>query len=143
MVVDAAPTAPASAPARPDLPVAIDSQPAPDAPSERPVPDAVIEIEPGSTKLAPKMRTRLTEIARLLKEDERSQLRLEGYVPVGGSPAWNLGVAEKSLRLVRDYLESLRVPAYRIQLAVFGGEHEQRRDNHRHWVEVYLLRGRR
>ncbi|MDR1995731.1 OmpA family protein [Azonexus sp.] len=121
----------------------IDRLPVPVVRPDEPVPDAVIKVEPGSATLTPEMRARLAEIARLAKEDERSQLRLEGYVPDGGSPAWNIGAAEKSLQLVREYLESLRVPARRIQLAAFGGEHERQRDDHRHWVEVYLLRSRR
>ncbi|HEX6736379.1 MAG TPA: OmpA family protein [Azonexus sp.] len=119
----------------------LDRRPAvrPDAPA----PAAVIKVEPGSTTLTPEMRGRLAEVARLAREDERSQLRLEGYVPDGGSPAWNIGAAEKSLRLVREHLESLRVPARRIQIAAFGEEHDQQRDDRRHWVEIYLLRSRR
>lgn len=108
-----------------------------------PQPDAVIKIDPGSSALSPEMRTRLAAIARLAREDERSTLRLEGYVPDGGSPAWNIGAAERSLRLVREQLEALRVPARRIQIAAFGEEHELQRDERRHWVEIYLLRARR
>ncbi|MCL2635501.1 MAG: OmpA family protein [Betaproteobacteria bacterium] len=135
--VEALPAVPALALSR------IDHLAAPVVRPDEPVPDAVIKIEPGSAALTPEMRARLAEIARLAKEDERSQLRLEGYVSDGGSSAWNIGAAEKSLRLVRAYLESLRVPARRIQIAAFGGEHARQRDDHRHWVEVYLLRGRR
>ncbi|MDR0775825.1 MAG: OmpA family protein [Azonexus sp.] len=142
--VEALPAVTARAPVL-ALSTQIDRLPAPTpvARADEPAPDAVIKVEPGSTMLTPEMRARLAEIARLAKEDERSQLRLEGYVPDGGSSAWNIGAAEKSLQLVREYLESLRVPARRIQLAAFGGEHGRQRDDHRHWVEVYLLRSRR
>lgn len=140
--VETPPAVTAQAPAL-ALSTQIDHLPEPVVQLDEPVPDAVIKVEPGSTTLTPDMRARLAEIARLAKEDERSQLRLEGYVSDGGSPAWNIGAAEKSLQLVREYLESLRVPARRIQLAAFGGEHERQRDDHRHWVEVYLLRSRR
>ncbi len=135
---------PARAPAGLTLATRIERLPAATAKTpEGPAPDAVIKIEPGSATLTPEMRARLGEIARLAREDERSQLRLEGYVPDGGSPAWNIGAAEKSLQLVREYLESLRVPARRIQFAAFGEEHDLQRDDRRHWVEVYLLRSRR
>ncbi len=117
--------------------------PLPAAQADAPAPDAVIKLEPGSAALTPEMRVRLAEIARLAKEDERSQLRLEGYVPNGGSPAWNIGAAGKSLQLVREYLESLRVPARRIQMVAYGGEHARQYGDRRHRVEIYLLRSRR
>lgn len=106
-------------------------------------PAAVIKVEPGSVALSAEMRRRLAVVARLARDDERTLLRLEGYVPDGGSPAWNIGAAERSLRLVREQLESLRVPARRIQVAAFGEEHDEQRDDRRHWIEIYVLRPRR
>lgn len=111
-----------------------------DIPSPSPAPDAIIKVNPDGSALSEEMNGRLLKIARLAKEDERIVIRLEGFVPDGGSPSWNIGAAEKSVSLVKERLESMRVPARRIRAAAFGEEHEVERDQQRHWVEIYLTK---
>lgn len=103
-------------------------------------PDAVIKIDPGSGGFSAEMEGRLAKIANEAKRDERILLRLESHVPDRGSPALNIGLAEKVLQKVKERLQELGVLSRRILLASFGGEHEKERDSRRHWVEIYLLR---
>ncbi|MDZ4255468.1 MAG: hypothetical protein U1A72_23100 [Sulfuritalea sp.] len=105
-----------------------------------PEPDVVIKINPGSGGFSKEMEGRLAKIANEAKRDERILLRLESHVPDRGSPALNIGLAEKVLQKVKERLQELGVLSRRILLASFGGEHEKERDSRRHWVEIYLLR---
>lgn len=103
-------------------------------------PDAVVKIDPGTGKLTPEMEGRLHGIVDEAKQNDRTIIRLECYVPEGGSPSMNLGVADRTLQIVKDRLQELGVPSRRILLASFGSEYDEERDPHRHWVEIYLLK---
>ena len=116
-------------------------------PAEAPVrrrqqPDAVIKIQPDSQQLSREAEAHLQVIAQQAKADEKLILRLESFVPDGGSSALNLGLAEKSLLAVKARLVELRVPPRRILVAPFGDEHRMKRDTLQHWVEIYLVRPR-
>lgn len=116
---------------------------APPAPAAAaPAPDAVIKLSPGSEQLAPEMEARLAKIAEAARRDDRLMLRLESYVPDGGSPSVNLLRAEQSLHLVKKRLVGMAVNPRRIVMAPFGGEYTTARDERRHWVEIYLIRPR-
>ena len=104
--------------------------------AEEPV--AVIELPPMADSLSPEMTARLHEVAEAAKADERVALWLEGFVPDGGSPALNIGLAEQSLMVVRKQLIALRVPVGRIQLIPFGEHHNRARSPTNHWVEIYV-----
>lgn len=106
-------------------------------------PDVVIKVNPDGNLLPADMQARLQTVAEQMKADERLTIRLEGYAPDGGSPVWNMGAAEKTVRLVKDRLEAMRVPARRIQIASYGEEHEVERDKRWHWVEIYYVRPRK
>lgn len=121
--------------------VAAPPAPAAAAPAGPP-PDAVIKLNPGSEKLAPEMEARLAKVAEAARRDERVMLRLESYVPDGGSPSVNLLRAEQSVQLVRKRLVDMAVNPRRIVMAPFGGEYTTARDERRHWVEIYLIRPR-
>ena len=127
---------------QPETPIAVQENSAALPPPDSPQPDAVIKINPGSDRLSNEMETRLAGIARQANADERLMLRLESYVPDGGSPSLNLGRAEQSLQLIRKRLVDLNVSPRRIFLAPFGGEYATQRDERRHWVEIYLIRQR-
>lgn len=105
-----------------------------------PEPDAVIKLDPGSDRLSMEMESRLLKVAAEATQDQRIILRLESHVPDIGSPALNIGIAEKALQTVKGRLQALGVLPRRILLASFGGEHDLERDSRRHWVEIYLLR---
>jgi hypothetical protein len=132
---DAAATAPQPAPA------AKDRAPAAVAPAG-PQPDAIIKLNPGSDRLTGEMEARLAAIAARAREDARVMLRLESYVPDGGSPSLNLLRAEQSLQLIKKRLVDLEVSPRRIVLAPFGEEYATARDERRHWVEIYLIKPR-
>jgi len=108
--------------------------------SPDPEPDAVIKLDPGNGEFSSEMESRLARIANEARQDERIILRLESHVPDRGSPALNIGIAEKALQKVKERLLAHGVLPRRILLASFGGEHEKERDPLRHWVEIYLLR---
>lgn len=126
---------PAPAPVAGSAPPPVPAQPGP-------APDAVIKLNPGGEPLSREMEMRLSAIAAKAREDDRILLRLESYVPGGGSPSLNLLRAEQSLHLVRKRLVELDVSPRRILLAPFGGEYVTARDERRQWVEIYLIRPR-
>lgn len=103
-------------------------------------PDSIITIDPKSGRLSEEMAQRLREIADQIRQEDRIIVRLESYVPDGGSPALNLGRAYQTLQIVRDRLQGMGIPQRRIQLASFGEEYDEERDPHKHWVEIYLVR---
>lgn len=111
-----------------------------DMPDKGVKPDAIIKLRAGSSSLSPEMRLRLQRVADSIAGDDRASIRLVGYVPEGGSSAWNIGEAERSLRVVKQYLEKLRVPSRRIHTASFGDEHKSVARRNQDWVEVYILR---
>lgn len=104
-----------------------------------PEPDAIIKLDPGTGRFSAEMEQRLAAIAAHALNDERTIVRLESYVPDGGSPALSIGMAEKILQKVKERLQALGVTPRRILLASFGSEHRIQRDPSRHWVEVYFL----
>ncbi len=104
--------------------------------AEEPV--AVIELPPIADSLSLEMTARLREVAEAAKADERVTLSLEGFVPDGGSPQLNIGLAEQSLMVVRKQLIAMRVPVGRIQIIPFGEHHNRARSPTNHWVEIYV-----
>lgn len=104
------------------------------------MPDAVIKVDPNTMRLTTDMESRLQKIADEAKLDERSIIRLESYVPAGGSSAFDLGIADKTAQVIKERLLAMGIPSRRMSLASFGAEHDQALDSHRHWVEVYLLK---
>lgn len=105
-----------------------------------PEPDVVIKLAPGTDVFSGEMEARLATVAEQARTDDRIIIRLESYVPDGGSPALNIGIADRVLHKVKERLQALGVPPRRILLASFGAEHRKERDPHRHWVDVYILR---
>lgn len=105
-----------------------------------PEPDAVIKLDPFTGGFSAGMDALLAQVAEQAGRDERIIVRLEGYVPTGGSPALSIGIGDKMLQKVRERLLALGVSPRRILLANFGGEYGLLRDPQRHWVEVYLLK---
>lgn len=103
-------------------------------------PDAVVTLDPKSGAMAPAMDAQLAIIADELTKNDRLLVRLESYVPSGGSPALEIGIADKALRKVREHLVSQGVSPRRMLFSSFGGEHSKERDSRRHWVELYLVR---
>lgn len=103
-------------------------------------PDAVITLNPETGLFTPAMEARLAAIAGELAKDERILMRLEAYVRGGGSPALDIGIADKALFKVKDRLQSLGVSARRMSSRSFGGEHGKEPDPQGSWVEIYLIR---
>lgn len=139
--VDAPATPTTAAPAR--TPPAIIRPPAAPPIAEKlpaePAPDAIIKIDPRTGRLADDMEARLRQVAEEARKDDRLLIRLEGYVPGGGSPTLNLSLAEQMLQVVTERLQTLGVPQRRLLPVSFGEEHEEARDAYRSWVEVYFV----
>jgi hypothetical protein len=110
-----------------------------DLPPE-PEPDAVVKLDPVTGSFASGTDHLLARIAEQAGKDERIIVRLEGYIPTGGSPALSIGIGDKLLHKVRERLQALGVSPRRVLLANFGGEYGKLRDPLRHWVEIYLLK---
>lgn len=110
-----------------------------DLPPE-PEPDAVVKLDPVTGSFAGGTDNLLARIAEQAGKDERIIVRLEGYIPTGGSPALSIGIGDKVLHKVRERLQALGVSPRRVLLANFGGEYGKLRDPLRHWVEIYLLK---
>jgi len=102
-------------------------------------PDAIIKLDLHAGEILPQMEGRLVAIAEKTKSDEQIRIRLESYVPDGGSPSLNLALAESNLQKVKESLVELGIPPRRILLSNFGEEHPEAADRHQCWVEIYLL----
>lgn len=103
-------------------------------------PDAVIKIDPKTGTLTGEMEGRLQKIVEEARQDEHTLIRLESFVPGGGSSGFDLGKADQTLQLIRDRLIGSGISQRRILLSSFGAEHDIQRDPTRHWIEIYLLR---
>ena len=120
--------------------VAATSAPAPVAAPAVAEPDAVVKLDPRSGSFTAEMDGRLSKIAAEFNRDDRILIRLESYVPGGGSSALDIGIADRVLHKVKERLQALGVSPRRMLLASFGGEHSMERDPRWHWVEIYLIR---
>lgn len=127
---------------QPPARVAAPSAAAPVAQPALAEPDAVVKLDPSSGSFTQDMDSRLSKIAAELNRDDRILVRLESYVPGGGSSALDIGIADRGLHKVKERLQALGVSSRRMLLASFGGEHSMERDPTRHWVEIYLIRPR-
>lgn len=103
-------------------------------------PYAVIKVDPKTGKLTGEMELHLQQVVEEAKQDERTLLRLESFVPAGGSPGFDLGNSERTLQIVKDRLVGSGIPQRRILVSSFGAEHDLQRDPTRHWVEIHLIR---
>ena len=103
-------------------------------------PFAVIKVDPKTGKLTGEMELRLQKVVEEAKQDERTLIRLESFVPGGGSPGLDLGRSDKTLQIVKDRLVRSGISHRRIMVSSFGAEHDIQRDPTRHWVEINLIR---
>jgi len=103
-------------------------------------PFAVIKVDPKTGKLTGEMELRLQKVVEEAKQDERTLLRVESFVPAGGSPGFDLGNAERTLQIIKDRLVGSGISQRRILVSSFGAEHDLQRDPTRHWVEIHLIR---
>lgn len=102
-------------------------------------PDAIIKLDPTTGQLSAGMDAKLASIAAETAKDDRLLVRLESFVPNSASSALAIGIAERALHRVRERLLGFGVQPRRIVMSSFGGEHDQRRDAHQHWVDIYLI----
>jgi hypothetical protein len=118
------PDAPAGTAARisDPRPARVIPPPPPSVPA-RPVPDAVIALTPDAGPLSPQANQTLQEFAARLKGNRDLAIRLESFVPDGGSRELNVGLSATRVEQVRRRLVELGVPSYRIKIAPRGEEH--------------------
>lgn len=94
--------------------------------------------------LLPIARSKLDQVAAVLKDQPDQKIIVEGHTDSVGTPASNQALSEKRAQSVRDYLVSRGVPAEAIQAVGFGPDRpvadnktaEGRADNRR--VEIVV-----
>jgi len=86
-------------------------------------------FEQGKYELLEESYGELEELAFMLKENSRMQIRLEGHTDFRGSKRMNLQLSHKRARAVKDYLEKHGIKSQRISVKAFGGSHPVSREN--------------
>lgn len=109
------------------------------ATSSRTKPDAVYTLESGSQTLPPSVNQSLQDIAAQVKANRNVVIRLESYVPGGGSREMNVSLSTSAVERVRRRLIELGVPSYRIKRAPLGEEHPDARKVDTTLVELFLV----
>lgn len=125
-------TPPPSSSAKPSEPV---SAPAP----SRPKPDAVYKLESENRPLPPQVNDSLQNIAAQVKANKNLVIRLESFVPSGGSREMNVSRSSSAVNRIRNRLTELGVPSYRIQQAPRGEEHPDAQKLDTKWVELFIV----
>ncbi len=110
----------------------------PTAPS-RTAPDAVYTLEPGGDTLPYQVNQSLQEFAARMKANRNLVIRLESFVPSGGSREMNVSLSSSALERVRRRLVELGVPSYRIKQATLGEEHPDSPQLNNRRVELFLI----
>lgn len=103
-------------------------------------PLAIIKVDPKTGKMTGEMELRLQKVIAEAKQDDRALLRIESFVPSGGSSGFDLGTSERTVQIVKDRLVGSGITQRRILVSSFGAEHDQQRYPTHHWVEIYLVR---
>jgi len=103
----------------------------------RPVPDAVYTLDAGP--LPSQVQISLQAIANRMKSNRDLVIRLEGFVPAGGSREMNISISSYAVERIRQRLVELGVPGYRVKRAPLGEEHPDAPQlNHRR-VELFVV----
>lgn len=128
-------------PPAPEPPRAQSKPPASHKPaaSSRATPDAVYTLEPGSDSLPSPVNQSLQEFAARMKANRDLVIRLESYVPSGGSREMNVSLSSSAVERVRRRLVELGVPSYRIKQAPLGEEHPDSPQLNNRRVELFLI----
>jgi outer membrane protein OmpA-like peptidoglycan-associated protein len=103
-------------------------------------PFVVIKVDPKTGKLTGEMELRLQKVVAEARRDKRILIRMESFVPDGGSPGLDLSRSDKTLQIVRNRLVKSGISHRRILVSSFGAEHDIQRDPTRHWVEITLIK---
>lgn len=111
-VAEAAPQAPATAPAE-------DAEAA-DAERLRNLPPLYFALD--SAQLQPESQQMLNEAAEVLRRRSNVRLRVEGHTCELGTAEYNLALGHRRAQVVRDYLVRLGVPAGAVETLSFGEE---------------------
>jgi outer membrane protein OmpA-like peptidoglycan-associated protein len=129
----AAPPAPAAAVAPPAVVAAAPPAPTP-APAPRPAPPAApaspapraaltfdeVHFDFDRSDIRPDDRVRLTEAARILRDNPDARVTIEGHADELGTAEYNLALGERRARSVYDYLVGLGVTSGRLSTVSYG-----------------------
>lgn len=105
----------------------------------RPKPDAIYQLESENRPLPPQVNESLQNIAAQVKANKNLVIRLESFVPSGGSREMNVSRSSSAVNRIRNRLAELGVPSYRIQQAPLGEEHPDAQKLDTKWVELFLV----
>ncbi|MDD3482571.1 OmpA family protein [Azovibrio restrictus] len=103
------------------------------------MPDAVYTLEPGSDTLPSPVNQSLQEFAARMKANRDLVIRLESFVPSGGSREMNISLSSSAVERVRRRLVELGVPSYRIKQTPLGEEHPDSPQLNNRRVELFLI----
>jgi outer membrane protein OmpA-like peptidoglycan-associated protein len=85
-------------------------------------------FDSGKSDLRPEAQTNLTDLARILKKYDDTNILIEGHTDSDGSEEYNLGLSERRAKAVSGYLAIQSVVNAR--MSTFGyGEGQPIRDN--------------
>lgn len=124
---------------QPASPPVTQVEPPPAPTSSRPKPDAVYQLESENSPLPPQVNESLQSIAAQVKTNKNLVIRLESFVPSGGSREMNVSRSSSAVNRIRKRLTELGVPSYRIQQAPLGEEHPDAQKLDTKWVELFLV----
>jgi len=94
--------------------------PAPEPDFNQEVRDAYFDYD--KADIRPDARTALSKTADFLKSKPSIKVTIEGHCDERGSTEYNLGLGVRRANAVKQYLESLGVPADRLNTTSFGKE---------------------
>ena len=106
-----------------------------------PLPDAVIAYTSSLERWTKESAESLNTISMQAKVNERILIRLHGFASTGSSNGLSIAMADKPLKAIKDRLLALGVPSTRILTSNYGHQYARLRHPHRHWVEIYIIKG--
>jgi peptidoglycan-associated lipoprotein len=81
-----------------------------------------VHFEYDKSDIRPQDAKAIEENAKVLKDNVRAQILIEGHADERGTNEYNLALGERRAKTTRDYLISLGVPAARISIISYGEE---------------------
>lgn len=82
------------------------------------VPGLLFDVD--SHRLGSKDRDRLNDVARILRENPRLRVRIDGYTDATGTRPYNDKLSEQRARAVRDHLVAAGIPSDRLEVRGWG-----------------------
>lgn len=86
-------------------------------------------FEVGKSKIDPESYTELDLVLKMMNENPKMVIQLEGHTDYIGNPRENLKLSQQRVDAVRDYLSSKGIAKTRLKTKAFGGSQPLSKDN--------------